>query len=542
MKNSQFEAKTFGVGELIAQRKLFRVPPHQRSYAWDKESVDVFLSDIESAIENGASDYFIGLIVIQSSDTGEWVLLDGQQRLTTVSLIYAAIRLQLLNWGLQADAQQVHHDYLGVRRLGGTFSSRMLLNEENQPIFEIVAIEGLADDALQKKVGDQCRVGSNKLLYSAAINCRKWAKEFAEGSDVPNKDEYANRLYQVARFLESRLKVVAVEVSSDVDAYVLFEALNDRGVALSALDLIKNYIYSKSTVEAENWANLMNLLGDENPEDFLKIFWTSRYGLIQKSQIFRQVKLKYPEDVSVGQMIREMTVDADILAALSDDDHLLWNNFPSAIRDQIYLLRCLESKQARPLLISVLREIEDKQLIQYLFQLITSAIVRFQVIGKGRTGVVEKVFGRLCQIISSNANQCRSDFEKIISELMLPNDLFFEAFRKHIDKRYSRIVYLLSAVIAAEQTTDPSALLKITRQIFYSSRVMEIFEPTTLTDQPVAARIGNFKLIPRTDQQEISDPWLHRFEGIQNPEEVIDNRSSMIASKATEVWILPQGE
>lgn len=541
MKNSQFEAKTFGVGELISQRKLFRVPHHQRSYAWDKESVEVFLTDIETAIENGASDYFIGLVVIQSSDSGEWVLLDGQQRLTTVSLIYAAIRFLFLNWGLQADAQQVHHEYLGVRRLGGTFSSRMLLNQENQPIFETVAIDGLAEDVLRKTLGDQCRFGSNKLLLSAAMNCRKWVKEFAEAEGSKSIDEYANRLYQVARFIESRLKVVAVEVSSDVDAYILFESLNDRGVALSALDLIKNYIFSKSPEEIENWSNLVALLGDENPEDFLKIFWTSRYGLIQKSQIFRQVKTKYPDENSVGKLIQEMSVDADILAALGDDDHLLWNNFPSTVRDQVYLMRSLESKQSRPLLISVLREISDKQLIEYFVKLITAAIVRFQVIGKGRTGVVEKVFGRLCQMISIGMIQNRNDFEQVISELMLPDDSFAELFMMHEDKRYSRVVYLLSSDMAARQTSDPSALTTLTRQYFDSCRVKEIFGSKDIIDRSQASRIGNFQLISRDDLQAISDPWPAKVEATSEPKTLIDFRSSMIASKAAEIWVKPQG-
>jgi hypothetical protein len=543
MTNSQFEAKTFGVGELIAQRKLFQVPPHQRSYAWDKESVEVFLSDIDIAIENGASDYFIGLVVIQSSETGEWVLLDGQQRLTTVSLIYAAIRFLFLNWGLQADAQQVHHEYLGVRRLGGTFSSRMLLNQENQPIFEVVAIDGLAEDVLRKTLGEQCRYGSNKLLLSAAMSCRKWVKDFAEAKGGKGIDDYANRLYEVARFIESRLKVVAVEVSSDVDAYVLFESLNDRGVALSALDLIKNYIFSNSLEQMKNWANLIAILGDENPEDFLKVFWTSRYGLIQKSQIFRQVKAKYPDEESVGRLIREMSIDADILAALSDDDHLLWNSFTSTVRDQVYLLRSLESKQSRPLLISVLREIKDVQLIEYLVKLIATAIVRFQVVGKGRTGVVEKVFGRLCQMISIGMTQSRGDFEKAIVDLMLPDASFAESFMRHEDKRYSRVVYMLSADLAARQTSDPNEITKLTRQYFDSCRVKEIFGPKDLIDKSQASRIGNFQLVSRDDMQAIADPWPTIVEATSPlPEKIIDYRSSMIASKAAQTWAISQGE
>lgn len=97
MKNSQFEAKTFGVGELISQRKLFRVPPHQRSYAWDKASVDEFLLDIETAHANGASDYFIGLDPLPQFEASNaatisaliqaMLQVDSAQRLSAVELL-----------------------------------------------------------------------------------------------------------------------------------------------------------------------------------------------------------------------------------------------------------------------------------------------------------------------------------------------------------------------------------------------------------------------------------------------------------------------
>lgn len=269
MAVSQFEAKTFGVGELITQRKLFRVPPHQRSYAWDKESVDAFLQDIETAISNGASDYFIGLIVIQASEIGEWILLDGQQRLTTVSLVFAGLRHWLLQHGLEADATQIHNEYLGVRRLGGTSSSRMLLNTENQAYFQRAALEPVPDERLKLDCNYSELAGSNKLLLQAAFRCRSWVRDFARGDSDGVGDQ--SRAYDLARFLDQRLKVVAVEVSSDVDAYVLFESLNDRGVALSALDLVKNHILSRDPAAEIRWQALVEALGDENPEDFLKI-------------------------------------------------------------------------------------------------------------------------------------------------------------------------------------------------------------------------------------------------------------------------------
>lgn len=540
MKSSQFDAKTFGVGELISQRKLFRVPAHQRSYAWDKESVEVFLSDIELAIDNDARDHFIGLVVIQASESGEWILLDGQQRLTTVSLIYAAIRYLLTSWGLTADAQQIHHEYLGVRRLGGEFSSRMLLNQENQPVFQVAAIDGLDEDAMKICVGDLCRTGSNKLLLAAVLNCRKWAKGFAEDCEEQSVDAFASRLYEVARFLESQLRVVAVEVSSDVDAYVLFESLNDRGVALSAFDLVKNYIFSKAPNAVEDWAGLSNVLGDENPEDFLKTFWTSRYGLIQKSQIFREVKSKYSDELTVKFLVDHMLQDAAILLALSDDNSLVWNEHAEINRNQVYLLRSLESKQLRPLLIALFRELTDEVLIADCLKSITTAIVRFQVVGKGRTGVVEKVFGRACQQISSGGIRTVHELNRTLSELFIEDELFIDAFRRHQDKRFSRIVYFLSLLASNGGSIAYEDSVGVARNYFESCGVREIFSFLPDADKVYASRIGNFILSPR--DKSISLSWPHNIgltEG-GNAAQVIEDRSSALAQMAALVWPVPE--
>jgi uncharacterized protein with ParB-like and HNH nuclease domain len=95
MNKSQLDASTFGVGELITQRKLFAVPEHQRNFSWETEQVEQFVTDIEHALRENAPDYFIGLIVLQGPLDGVWTILDGQQRLATTTMIYSASR----KWG-----------------------------------------------------------------------------------------------------------------------------------------------------------------------------------------------------------------------------------------------------------------------------------------------------------------------------------------------------------------------------------------------------------------------------------------------------------
>jgi hypothetical protein len=528
MKNSQFDAKTFGVGQLITQRKLFRVPPHQRSYAWDSESVRSFLGDIEEAHAGRDSDYFIGLVVVLGPENGEWVLLDGQQRLTTTSLIFAAIRYWLASHGFEEDAKQIDHEYLGVRRLGGDYSSRMQLNEENQRAFVAAVMQLQPNDELRLDAKTSTKRSSNRLLLEAALECREWVEKLAANSHAPER-----ALFDLASFLDARVKVVCVDVSSEVDAYVLFESLNDRGIELSALDLIKNHIIGKDQSLEGEWQYLIEAIGDANPDDFLKVFWTSRYGITQKSQIFRRVKEGYSDASAASQLLHDLVADAEALAALDDDEHPFWQERSISLRDQIFLIRQLGTKQVRPVLLAALRNL-PQGLIQELLWLVTVGVVRFQVIGKGRTGVVEKVFGRLCQALSKDSVSSEG-LQSIVSELLIPDETFASNFIAHVDARYSRISYLLAEIACAQELGDvnPWDRASRVRGLIESSSLHLILDPKKgwdPNDLPFLRCLGNYVLV-KNDAIIASNG----SEAISVPSD-IKYRSEVLANAAQSTW------
>lgn len=547
MKTSQFEAKTFGVGELIMQRKLFVVPPHQRSFAWGKEAIEEFIDDIESARTNGAVDYFIGLVVIQGSPEGEWILLDGQQRLSTVSLIYAAIRYWFHAAGFEEDAKQINHDYLGVRRLGGDYSSRMMLNAENRLTFEQPASKLISDRELTTLAQALPKKSSNRLLLDAAISAREWIYKIA-GDRSSSNDEGAKNLYALARFLDSKLKIVAVEVSSEVDAYILFEALNDRGVALSALDLIKNHIFSKNPTSQQIWDELMKKLREYEPEDFLKVFWTSRYGNIQKSQIFRGVKDKYNDADAVALLLRQMDEDALLLSAIYDDDHPFWAAKDDGIRNQLFLLRYLDSKQARPVLISILRNIGDPFVALQMVGVLSAALFRFQVVGRGRTGVVEKVIGRLCVALEGGSITDAPMFRDTLSELLTSDSELSGQFLLYTDLKYSRIAYVLAedAVFVQLQSRNQGAEIEISpadrvamvRQVVERTRLIRIEDPETpyWTQDGVEPfrLVGNYKL--ESVPEMFVDVPLFSQQIREGAAEDVIFRTEEIAKRACRLW------
>jgi len=179
MKTSQLEASIYGIGQLITQRKQFAVPEHQRSFAWTTEEVEDFLTDVSEALKKGAPDYFIGLIVLLGPVETVWQILDGQQRLATTTMIYAAIRDWLKARNHNADAKQIQDEFIAVRQLGGSLIPRLQLNVENRDIFNRNVVESNAEEAMYEVLRLQPKHSSNHRLLEANLFCRKWLADFA---------------------------------------------------------------------------------------------------------------------------------------------------------------------------------------------------------------------------------------------------------------------------------------------------------------------------------------------------------------------------
>jgi hypothetical protein len=503
MNQSQFEAKTFGLGELITQRKLFRVPKHQRSYSWSSEDVASFIGDIQTAFESGVNQYFVGLVVIQGPNDGEWTLLDGQQRLTTATMIYAAIRDWLKLKGFSEDARQIEIEYIGVRRLGGDYSSRLILNQENADCFHQLVI---SDEENRKADFSYKSKSSNKMLSDCYFTCFKWIKKLV--SNAGNISEGAKVLFKLSSFIESRVKTVCVEVSSEVDAYVLFESLNDRGTELSALDLIKNHVFSKLRNEdhssyEKKWSLIAEKLEGLNPDDFLKVFWTSRFGLIQKDKIFRKMVERYSDAPGVVLLLEQLTEDLKVLQALEEFDSSLWSDYPQRVRDYLYFINVISAKQVRPVLLSAYRAFSQNDFSALLSDIITS-VVRFQIIGRQRTGIVEKVFGRICSGIADGTICSNQEIRPIIKELYVEDDLFLDEFAAHDEVKLPRLHYLLSALYVYASNDG-----KGVRKVMEETRVHQIYPfPDILDDNDVHAAIGNYTLVSKEYEIDREKPEL----------------------------------
>jgi uncharacterized protein with ParB-like and HNH nuclease domain len=166
------DTRTTNFGELIGNGKIYRVPPFQRDYSWAEENWEDLWQDIMALHNNPESSHYMGAIVLQSSHNSEreFTIIDGQQRLATLSLIaIAAIaKIQALidreqDPEANRDRQEIlKRTYLGDRDPRSLrYSSKLLLNQNNNDFYQSNLIN------LRQPKNIRALPKSNQLIWQA---------------------------------------------------------------------------------------------------------------------------------------------------------------------------------------------------------------------------------------------------------------------------------------------------------------------------------------------------------------------------------------
>lgn len=243
---------------------------------------------------------------------------------------------------LSDDAAQIESEFLAVRRLGGQPSPRMMLNSNNRRTFDELVTLRHERSELTAVMRELPRGSSNRLLLDAALYTRDFidALVSAAGKDQGAR---ADRLFQLASYVENRVRVVSLKLQSPDDAYVVFESLNYRGHELSALDLVKNHMFGLAGEPAQaaldgRWDELSEYVDSSSADDFLRVFWTARFGRVQKRVLFQKIREAYATPELAIQLSEDLATSAHIYAALDDPTSEVWHSRSPEVRHLIHQL------------------------------------------------------------------------------------------------------------------------------------------------------------------------------------------------------------
>jgi hypothetical protein len=223
-----FDTKTLTIGELFSGPNVFRMPIFQRPFSWEEETALELFGDIHQAMERAAEvesgGYFLGpIIVARSGSASPLDVVDGQQRLVTLSAMFAILRDLLPEGAIRVELQDcLRRPERALRGLPE--DARVRLRPIDHEQFEAWVQR---PDGTLSLPDDGPTDASDRLL--AAIEAIK--------ADIGRVDTaYVERL---ARYILNDCYVVRIQARNLDDAYVLFRSLNSRGLPLNGLDIIR---------------------------------------------------------------------------------------------------------------------------------------------------------------------------------------------------------------------------------------------------------------------------------------------------------------
>jgi hypothetical protein len=446
-----------GIGTILAHNRL-AVPVNQREYSWEEEHVRDLLSDFTEAIAANKSTYFLGTIVLTNnpdSDTPE--VADGQQRLATTSILLAGIRDYFYSTGDTLRSNSIEQEYLSARDLVTTdIVPKLRLNVDDNEFFSKAILSPPDHPDRNAK--------PTKRSHERILEAQKIAKDHIQKVVNPHKPTArAARLIEWVKFIGAAAQVIVLGVPDDVNAFMMFETLNDRGLKASQADLLKNYLLSHSGNRIregqQRWAKMQGAL-EFKEEDMTVVFLhhllISKHGPMREREVYDRVRKDVNTQSRAIEFLDELSDAAKDYAALFNPDSKKWNEYGIATRHHLTTInRDLQVEQIRPLMFAVARKFPIKE-AQKAFRLFVYWSVRFLFVG-GRGGVLDRLYGLRAQEVESGKVTTAAGLVTAMGEAV-PSDALFEAAfaeQRVSSPRLARY-YLRALELNVKEQAEPS--------------------------------------------------------------------------------------
>ncbi len=400
---------------------IFSIPVYQRNYTWEEENCEKLLQDIVSISQNkkthfvGSITYILHLIDDKKSlrKLQEFVIIDGQQRITTIMLLLKAIETKIPNEEIKKEIDNLLN--LSGQRL------RLKPIKSDKEAFDLVM------QNRSHEIQGVSHIGNNYKFFTKEL------------------DNYISKGYRIEEIYGAflRLKIVAIglELGED-DPQVVFESINATGVQLKGLDLIRNYLMMGENSENQKhlydtyWVPLENWLGEKDLNDFIKtylrIYFEDRVKEGER-EVYYTLKAhhrdNFPNDIQ--GLMSDMREYGRIYQIFLDRDHYFLERGNS---QQLANLR-LRTKDlvkikfgvAKPFVLRCARDFEEGKLDYENFceilQILISYFVRRSVCGDSTptlTRVLYSLYRQLEEDVSADA--LKHYLGKSVGRTAFPND------------------------------------------------------------------------------------------------------------------------
>lgn len=455
MAATNFKTQNDTFRKLLGNGLSYRIPRFQHDYSWTEEEWEDLWQDLIGTVRHGGEPaHYMGYLVLQSTDDKTFDVIDGQQRLTTLSILVLAVMKglrRLVEAGTQPEdngrrIEQIRSTYVGFLDPVTLVSRpKLTLNRNNNGYYQnhLVPLGHLPQRGFR---------ASEHLLRKAFEWFDRRVAEHLRTAPDPGRAH--------AEFVEAmsdRLFFTVITVTDELNAYRVFETLNARGVRLSATDLLKNYLFAvldrptgdeheRQSLE-DRWEALVGRLGAEDFPDFLRVQWNSRNAFTRQSELFKTIRARITTRESVFQLLRELEEDLDTYLALCSPEA---SNWTAEEKEHAAILRTFSVRQPFAMLMAARRRLDTRSFADLLRACVVISL-RYNVICGYSTGDQERAYG------SAALRIARGEISTIAAALdalqaVYPGDAVFQtafaekSIRTTQSRNHKVVRYLLSAI------------------------------------------------------------------------------------------------
>ncbi len=423
---------TTSFGNLIGNGKTYRVPLFQRDYSWDEENWEDLWQDIVGLHHDSDASHYMGALVLQSSNTSdrEFTIIDGQQRLATLSIVAIAVIekiRKLVEQQIEPEANQERQDILRRTYLSDRdprslrFSSKLRLNENNDDFYQSNLIN------LRKPRSIRSLSKSNQLLWQAF---EYFLNRLEELQDIISNGE------KLATFLTDtvaqQLLFIQINVEDELNAYTVFETLNARGIELSSTDLLKNYLFSRfqgpdDLQEAQRqWRRIINTVQMESFPEFLRYYLSLSRARVRRERLFKLVRESAKTTQQAFDLLDQLENYSSLFVALSNSNDEFWRDTPEN-RYYIRELELFRVKQAYPTLFAAYEKFSPENFTR-LLKLVTVLSFRYTVVSSLNPNELETLYNRVAIVITKGEATNPQQIFNILRPVYVSDEKFLQDF------------------------------------------------------------------------------------------------------------------
>jgi len=533
-----FEAHDIKISDILFSNNKFQIPRYQRPYSWTEDQI----SDLWNDLINSEDSYFLGSFIFNHENeniTGFVDIIDGQQRILTITIFMAVIREIAKNFDTEL-ADRVQNQDIAIKDREGKFHYRVSCGESTKEFFEKY-IQSNSHSIIESfpSSKEEKTIKANYLYLHDKLE-----NEIKKYETNQQKKDYLERI----RKKLSNLVVINIKINNEENAYEIFETTNARGVDLNIADLLKNLIFKNIPKKVEGdyakeiWQDITNNVQSTGFElnKFIRYYWISKYSFVTEKKLFKAIKR---EITNWEEFLDSLWTASEWFNLLVKGDINDWKNKNikhwDRIQQSITAINYMGVSQCLVFFLSVFRNY--KELITdpaWIIEIIEKFTFNYSAVCKQPGNRVERIYSRyaknLQDIIEKNFSEKTrtSKIQTIFNELALelkeerPGiELFIESFQdlkyKNSDVGRSIIKYTLSKInnhweITKEKKIDflnvniehilpinPDKEWNLTKKDI--SSYIDVLGNLTLLDKNINSKAGNKTIDKKISDLQISE-------------------------------------